>query len=71
MSRRAIAAGCEFDRDAGDRCDDEPLTGHQIDSAIVYCTLSDIGDPRFRVWLVEQLGTRFARQLDIKLEIVA
>ncbi len=78
-TRRARAAGCE--RVDGDieiaQTDQGELTGTAFRTVAVVCTLNDIGDPRFRLWLVQALTPRMIlsqtpdRQLAIKLEIIS
>lgn len=68
VTRRAAAVG--VDR-TGKLEENVPLTGYRIERAVVHCTMADIGDPRFRLWLVEGLGSRMTTRGGITLELHA
>lgn len=69
VSRRALACGAPFEPDKLDRDDTNSIGGDQFVSATVVCTLADIGDPRFRVWLCGTLGSSMVKDGKIHLEI--
>lgn len=46
------------------------LTGRGFARAIVVCTMVDISDPRFRLWLLVTLIPRLFLPISLQLEIV-
>lgn len=68
VTRRALAHGAV--RGETDRADREQLLGLAFSSAHLVCTISDIGDPTFRLWMSQHVATRLAAGAKFTLEIV-
>ena len=68
VSRRALARGAvRLDTDHPDRAQ---FLGQLFTRAHVVCTVGDIGDPTFRLWLSEHVATRLDKGARFTLEIV-
>jgi hypothetical protein len=68
VTRRALSKGAV--RAEGDRPDRAQLLGLMFSSACIVCTVGDIGDPTFRLWMVQHIGTRITAGGKFTLEIV-
>lgn len=70
-TRRARAAGCAqlIDDITIGQTDQGEIVGRGFARVAVVCTLGDIMDPRFRLWLVETLATRMQEPHGITIEI--